>query len=460
MASAGASAEGLGLPGFSAEREATKGTNKASGYEFYNKLGCPKHIVAPMVNQSELAFRMLCRKYGADLAYTPMIHAGMIKRNKRHFKKAFGTHKDDRPLITQFCANTPESFLDAARLVEGNTDGIDLNLGCPQGIAKRGHYGAFLLEESQLIKEMITTAHLHLDTPVTAKIRILPKGDDTIALAKLIQESGAQILTVHGRTREMLQHKLGKCDFDIIRRIKQELKIPVFSNGGIELFEDVGKCMKHTGADGVMVSEALLENPAFFSGRIPDTVDIAREFTAFAKKYPCPLAHFAYRPHMFKLMYRDLMKYTDLRTFYSKAPNEVIAKGPDIILKRRAAEKEFSASNQSTVDEKFVSDRHEHIDLKFRAHCKDSDMVHPTLEWRKLSWYRRHQTRREIQTRIDEEKRKKREAERLREEKEGREGRVKRFSIFDDDVDSSEDEAEDGNDDDEADVDENEDDEE
>lgn len=87
---------------------------------------------------------MLLRKYGAQLCFTPMIHANLFVNDFTYRKNAFSTIPEDRPLIIQFCANNPELFLKACRLVEGFCDGVDLNLGCPQLIAKKGRYGAFL----------------------------------------------------------------------------------------------------------------------------------------------------------------------------------------------------------------------------------------------------------------------------------------------------------------------------
>ena len=110
----------------------------AKAWEFFRGMGSPKWHVAPMVDQSELAFRMLCRKHGATCAYTPMLHARLFSEGEKYRKEHFTTCPEDRPLLTQFCANDPQILLDAARRVENDCDAVDLNFGCPQRIAKKG----------------------------------------------------------------------------------------------------------------------------------------------------------------------------------------------------------------------------------------------------------------------------------------------------------------------------------
>ncbi|GME74072.1 unnamed protein product [[Candida] boidinii] len=111
---------------------------KMTGPELYKAIGQPKKIVAPMVDGSELGWRMISRKYGADLCYSPMYHSRLFATDEKYRNNMFGPldgdEKVDRPLIVQFCANDPEYFLQAAKFVEDRCDAVDLNLGCPQEI--------------------------------------------------------------------------------------------------------------------------------------------------------------------------------------------------------------------------------------------------------------------------------------------------------------------------------------
>ncbi|KAG5497659.1 hypothetical protein JKF63_03924 [Porcisia hertigi] len=345
-------------------------------------------VVGPMVDQSELPFRMLCRQYGATLAYTPMLHAKSFAEGaayRSHFlsvsspdkvkaamesplpspsvsagahdgswseKADVGTEINhavantalvDRPCIVQFCGNNADTVLKAARFavlgehaaaeedagashsalktpvypvhvrVRGSScsdgqpehllyqcDAVDLNLGCPQGIARRGHYGSFLMEDWEVIHTIVHTLHVELEVPVTAKIRVFDhpdqaettvddregtthrspvtsgeqeplKGDFdealTILYARMIRDAGAQVLCIHGRTRNMKGQQTGVANMELIRRVHRALggTVPVISNGNVRTYDDVMTHLRETRCEGHMCAEPLLWDPKLFS---------------------------------------------------------------------------------------------------------------------------------------------------------------------------------------------------
>ncbi|KAL2074950.1 hypothetical protein VTL71DRAFT_8730 [Oculimacula yallundae] len=280
---------------------------KLHGRAFYESIGSPKFVLAPMVDQSEFAWRMLSRSFiplssQRDLvAYTPMLHARMFNETPKfrdsHFQPTRGSLATstppsplpplfldgnpsiDRPLFVQFCANNPSELLSAAKYVAPFCDAVDLNLGCPQGIARKGRYGAFLQEDQELIYELINTLHKELDVPVTAKIRILESKEKTLEYARKVLSAGASILTVHGRTRDMKGHKTGLADWSVLRFLREQLpaETVLFANGNVLRKEDIDQCLKATGADAVMSAEGNLYDPAIFS-EAPPVGEEGREF--------------------------------------------------------------------------------------------------------------------------------------------------------------------------------------
>lgn len=242
------------------------------------------------------------------LAYTPMLHARMFaetpkfrdahfqplrtslvsvdhadgeeaKENKNKGEIFLDGNPADRPLFVQFCANDPDELLNAAKYVAPFCDAVDLNLGCPQGIARKGKYGAFLQEDQDLIYALINKLHLDLDVPVTAKIRILDTKEKTLAYAQKVLAAGASILTVHGRTREMKGHKTGLADWKVIRFLRESLprETVLFANGNILKREDIDRCLEETGADAVMSAEGNLYDPAIFADA-PEVGHEGREY--------------------------------------------------------------------------------------------------------------------------------------------------------------------------------------
>lgn len=299
-------------------------------WEHWNKLGAPKLIVAPMMDQSELPFRMLCRKYGAAAAYTQMFHSRPFALQPGYRRVEFSTCPEDRPLFVQFGANDPEMLLKAAVIVQEHCDYVDINLGCPQRVAKRGNYGAFLMEDLPLIQSMVTHLATNLTTPVSCKIRIFPDMGETLAYARMLEDAGCSLLAVHGRTREQKDGRATRADWEAIKAVKDAVRIPVLANGNIRWLEDVHECMNVTGVEGVMSAESLLENPALFAGHRMKPVEdvagsldelsregalnepaLALEYLHLCEQYP--VTKKMIRAHVYKLLVGWFKRYPELR---------------------------------------------------------------------------------------------------------------------------------------------------
>jgi tRNA-dihydrouridine synthase 1 len=320
-------------------------------FAFFRKLGNPRKVVAPMVDQSDLAFRTLTRRYGADLCFTQMFNANSMVNALDYMEENFQTTPEDRPLIAQIagyahtlylhvyvfiyvdkcfhllCRHDPDVMLRAALMLQDHCDAIDINLGCPQGIAKRGRYGAFLMEELGLLDAIVRRLSQGLRVPVTCKTRIYkgPDGfDRSVRLCETLINAGASMLTIHGRTREEKGHQVGPADWETIRRLRERfIGVPIIANGGIETSEDITSCLETTGCAAVMSSEGVLEDPQIFAARASNSssseqgmrksqFDITEEYLALCRQYP-PRGFKAVRSHVMKFLFRYFEIHEDLR---------------------------------------------------------------------------------------------------------------------------------------------------
>mmetsp|Transcript_2554 Transcript_2554/g.3621 ORF Transcript_2554/g.3621 Transcript_2554/m.3621 type:complete len:707 (-) Transcript_2554:246-2366(-) len=234
------------------------------------------HVLAPMVGASELAFRLLCRKYGATLAYTPMMSSTKFASCSNYRREEFQTIPEDRPLVCHFSANNPSEFASAAKLVEDRCDAIDLNLGCPQRTAYVGHFGSYLLgpEDRELVVNIVRAGAQAVSIPIFCKIRLLDKIEDTIELCKQLRDAGASLIAIHGRYRASFERdgpgaRDGPAMLDQIRDVKAAMggNYPILTNGNVITYEDVVNNQLFTSADGVMSAEGILDNPALFLPR-------------------------------------------------------------------------------------------------------------------------------------------------------------------------------------------------
>ncbi|OVF09045.1 putative tRNA dihydrouridine synthase [Clavispora lusitaniae] len=299
---------------------------KLNGRALFEQIGRPKTIVAPMVDQSELAWRILSRRYGAELCYTPMFHARLFATEEKYRNKMWsewdGDREKDRPLVVQFCANDPEYLLQAAKFVEDKCDAVDLNLGCPQGIARKGNYGAFLMDDWDLVYKLIRKLHDNLKCPVTAKIRVYDDWEKSLEYAKMVLSAGAQFITIHGRTRDMKGQATGLANWKILRYLRDNLPSDqvFFANGNILYPSDINRCIDEVTCDAVMSAEGNLYNPGVFWTKDDDKdkqfarVDkMLREYFDIVRTCPGEASRVAMKAHFFKLLHAFLNVHKELR---------------------------------------------------------------------------------------------------------------------------------------------------
>uniref|UniRef100_A0A672G118 Dihydrouridine synthase 1-like (S. cerevisiae) n=1 Tax=Salarias fasciatus TaxID=181472 RepID=A0A672G118_SALFA len=273
---------------------------KLQGFEFWKQtLKEARYVVAPMVDQSELAWRLLSRRHGAQLCYTPMLHAQVFVRDANYRRENLYNEvcQEDRPLITQ------AGVLKAALLAQDYCDAIDLNLGCPQMIAKRG---GLLQDEWELLENMIRLAHQKLSVPITCKIRRLQDLEKTVRYAQMLERAGCQgtLLTVHGRTKDQKGALTGLASWEHIRAVRKAVNIPVFANGNIQHLSDVERCIQETGGPR-RHEQGNLHNP------------VAEEYLDVGEAAP-PLHAVYVRAHLFKLWHHTLQIHQDLRDDLAK----------------------------------------------------------------------------------------------------------------------------------------------
>uniref|UniRef100_A0A060T2F9 tRNA-dihydrouridine synthase n=1 Tax=Blastobotrys adeninivorans TaxID=409370 RepID=A0A060T2F9_BLAAD len=230
------------------------------------KEGRVAHVSGPMVRYSKLPFRELVRQFNTDIVYTPMILAREFVRNQVARDSDFTTNKEDRPLVIQFGANNVVDISRAARMVQPYVDGIGLNCGCPIKEQVREGIGAALMTQPQLVADMVRAVKetCGKEFCVEVKIRIHKDLDETVRFAKMVEEAGADMLTVHGRLKA--QRSSTPPNLEAIKLIKDTVSIPVVANGDAFGTESVENIVKKTGVDGVMAARGILSNPAMFAG--------------------------------------------------------------------------------------------------------------------------------------------------------------------------------------------------
>jgi len=245
-------------------------------------------FVAPMAGVTDLSYRLILKEFGAGLIYTEMISDKGLLYDNQKTKDMIEISDYEKPIALQLFGSDVESMVNAAILIdkESNCDIIDINMGCPVPKVTKAGSGSKLMTTPELAKQIVSSIVKVVNKPVSVKFRSGwdHRSINAVSFAKAMEEAGASLIAIHGRTRTDMYS--GRVDLDIIKEVKAAVKIPVIGNGDIKSPEDAKMMIDYTNCDGVMIGRGLMGNPWLIKQTVDylETGNYEKEISIATKK--------------------------------------------------------------------------------------------------------------------------------------------------------------------------------
>ncbi len=249
-----------------------------------------------MEGVTDVAFRELCKKYGAAITYTEFTSGTALVRGSKKSLEKIRTSKLEKPVAVQLFGKNFEDVVQAAKLVEKDFDIIDINCGCPAWKVIKSGAGSEMLKNPKGIQQLVELLVKNTNKPITVKLRlgIDENSINIMEVAKLCEQAGASAIAIHSRTQK--QGYSGKANWDIIKKVKESVKIPVIGNGDVFTPEDFKKRLEESKVDYILIARGALGNPYIFKqindylktgsyNKNPDKIKIFFEYLELAEKY-------------------------------------------------------------------------------------------------------------------------------------------------------------------------------
>lgn len=261
----------------------------------FPKLESPA-ILSPMAGVTDVAFRELCKKYGAGMTTTEFVSGTAIIRGSKKVLESIQTTAIEKPVAVQLFGKNFQDVADAAKLMQDKFDIIDINCGCPAWKVIKTGSGSEMLKKPEGIEQLIKLLVKTVNKPITVKLRlgIDDKSINIIEIAKVCEKAGAAAIAVHGRTQK--QGYSGKADWEMIKLVKQSVNIPVIGNGDVFTPEDFKLRLEQSKVDAIMIARGAIGNPYIFKqindylatgtyNKSPDKIKIFFEYLELAEKH-------------------------------------------------------------------------------------------------------------------------------------------------------------------------------